>query len=224
MPTKSQLISDIILRLTKGKPADDFELEPSQVAFWLQLGLDKIVTDTINAHINNYGFVPEFYIINEKCKALNTESLTCVDDDKERLYLRLSKPPLEILGDRAIVRVKTNTGDTTYKARLSTIDFIEKLEFAKPSLDNLVYYRDGSDMLVIKGIPRALRDTVEFFVWYVPQTNLECFGDNEEIPIANYMLPALLDAVEDIARRQMYGSLSDVTNDGLDNIQQVRES
>lgn len=215
MATKHQLVSDIILRVTKGKPADDLELEPKQVEFWIQLALDGLITEALNANVGIRDYVPEFYVRSEKCRALNQEVLDCVEDDKERLYIVLSKPPLELLGDRAIIRVKTNTGDTAHKARLSTIDFIEHLEFAKPGLDNLVYYRDGKQKLVICGVPKALKESLDFFVWYVPQTNLECFSDNEEVPIANDMLDELLARVEDIARRQMSGA-PDLENDGQD--------
>jgi hypothetical protein len=218
--TKSQLISDIILRVTKGKPADDLELEPKQVAFWIKLVLDAMVSEKINEDLGNNLRVPDFYVVREACKYISKEDLDCVDDDKDRLYVKTSKPVFELLGDRGVIRVKTSEGSTVHKATLSSIDFVEHMEFAKPSQSNLVYYRDGQQKLVIAGIPASMQELVDIIVWYVPDTDIECFGDDEELPIEGELLEELLTRVEMIARRQMFG-VADIENDGEDDLPNV---
>lgn len=218
--TKSQLISDIILRVTKGKPADDLELEPKQVEFWINMVLDGLVKDSLDEKIGSNDRIPDFYVVKESCKKLYQETYECVEDDDERIYVELKKPVLEILGDNAVVRVTTNEGTMIHKSRLSTIDFISNMEFAKPSTKNLVYYRDGKQKLVICGIPSSMIDVIEIFAWYVPQTDLECFDDEEELPIPSDLIEELQIRVEEIARRQMYGT-GDVENDGQDDLPNV---
>lgn len=217
MATKNQLISDIILRVTKGKPADDFELEPSQVAFWINLVRDKILKTYLDSKIGNNLGIEDYFVVKEPCKALNEESEPCIDDDKERLYIKLKKEPLNILKDAAIVRIITNEGSYVKKAKITTIDWVNNLEFGKPTEDNVVYYRDGAQKIIIEGIPRAMKDEIEFFVWYMPKEDLLCMSDDEEVTIPGEFLPDLLDEVEKLARRQMYGT-GDVTNDGTDDL------
>lgn len=217
MATKNQLVSDIILRISKGKPADDLELEPKQVAFWIGLVLDGLVKDTLDDNLANATRVADFYVIKETCKWLEEETYACIAAGEQKMYVQTSKPVLELINDSAIIRVTTNEGSRVDKSRLSTIDFVEDMEFSKPSIKNLVYYRDGQKKLVICGIPNDLVDVVEIFVWYVPQTNLDCFLDDEELPISSDIIEELQMRVEELARRQMAG-FGDVTNDGFDDL------
>lgn len=215
--TKEQLISDIILRITKGKPADDLELERSQVEFWINIVLDEMVKNYLDEKALSFQQLPNFFIVREACKAIEQEDLDCIDDLYDRMYVMLSKPVYEVVGDKGVVRVKTSDNSTIRKSSLSTIDFISNIEFAKPSLNNLVYYRDGLQKLIINGIPVQMKDVIEIIVWYVPRPDLECFADDEELPIQPDMVAELQDRVEDIARRQMFG-FGDVTNDGFDDL------
>jgi len=214
---KSQLVSDIILRLTKGKPADDLELEPSQVEFWINLALDEMVKEELDGLLEVGDRIPEFFVVREACKFINQEDLECIDDVYDRLYITLSKPVFNLFGDKAVVRVKASDGSIVRKSRLSTVDFLENIEFAKPASNNLVYYRDGKKKLVLKGVPVSMKDTISIIVWYVPQVELECFGPEEDLPIPADMINRLQERVEEIARRQMSG-FGDVTNDGFDDL------
>lgn len=211
--TKNQLISDIILRITAGKPSDDLEIEPSQVAFWINIVRDAIVKAYLDDKVEEGLSIDDYFVIQESCKPLNSETDPSIDDDKERIYIRLKKVPMEVYKDRAVVRVITNEGSFINKGRLSTIDTIHHLNYAKPSITNLVYYRDGKTKLVIEGIPLELRDVVEIIVWYVPKEDLLCLADDDEVSIPNELLPEILQAVEDIARRELYGP-EDKENDG----------
>jgi len=217
MATKSQLISDIILRITKGKPADDLELEPKQVAFWLSMVLEGMIKDQLDALAEDGQDIPTFYVVKETCRQIQEEAYDCIEDEDERLYFDLRKPIYELNEDRAVVRVITNEGSFIHKAKLANIDFVSNMEFSKPSVRNLVYYRDGKRRIVVLGIPRELKNVVEVIIWYVPSVDIECFGDDEELPISDDLLEEVQLRVEEIARRQMFG-FADVDNNGLDDL------
>lgn len=213
---KLQLVSDIMLKLQKGKPSDDFELDESQIAFWITTERDGLIKEYLEDRVKNGLTVDDYFVIQESCKPLNNETDPCIDDDSERIYVRLKKQPLDIFGDKGIVLMKTNEGSYIYKARLSTINIINNLQFAKPSTKNLVYYRDGQTKIVIEGIPKSLEAIVEILVWYVPKEDVECLADTDEVSVPNELLPILLERVEAIARRQMFGVQPDLDNNGKD--------
>lgn len=215
--TKDKLISDIILRITKGKPSDDLELEPKQVAFWLSLVIESMVKDNLDSALESGQRVPDFYVLKEGLKPIYSESYSGIDDEDERMYVELNKPAMSLVNDAAIIRVFTNEGSRFDKTRLTTVDFTESMEFSKASTKNLVYYRDGKKRLILMGVPREMIDVIKVFVWYVPQADIECFDGDEELPIPQDMLEEVQMRVEDLARRQMYG-VADVENDGEDDL------
>ena len=214
--TKNALVSDIMLKLQKGKPSDDFELEPSQVAFWITITRDGLIKEYLDDKASKGLSVDDYFVIQESCKPLNSETEPCIDDDSERIYIRLKSQPLDIYGDKGIVLIKTNEGSYIYKTRLSTVNIINNLAFAKASTKNLIYYRDGQTKLVIEGIPSSLKSIVEILVWYIPKEDVESLADDDEVSIPNELLPILLERVEEIARRQMFGIQPDLENNGKD--------
>ena len=215
--TKSQLISDIILRITKGKPSDDLELEPRQVAFWLTLVRDALVKEYLDRK-GEAGLQPDdFFVKKEAYKQLLVEQYPDIDDENERMYINLSCSPLEIYGDRGVVRVATSEGSWVKKAKLSTIDFIKNMEFSAPSVKNLVYYRDGQKKVIIDGVPQSMKDSVSIYVWYVPRIDIEQLDDDDDVIIPNELIGIVQDEVEKIARRQMFG-FADTENDGKDGL------
>ncbi len=220
MATKNQLVSDIILRIYKGKPSDDGELEPKQVAFWISMVLEGMVKDNLDALVESGQYIPDFYVIKETCRQIQEEAYDCIEEDDERLYIDLRKPVYEIQGDRGIIRIITNEGTAVNKARLSTIDDVSNMEFSKPTIRNLVYYRDGKRRVIVLGIPRELKNVVELIVWYVPHTDIECFDDDDELPISPELIEEIQLRVEDLARRQMYGT-ADIENDGQDDLPNI---
>lgn len=220
MATKLMLISDLMLRLQKCKPSDDFELSSSQVAFWLTNERDELVKQYLDGRLQSNLNVDNYFIKKESCKALNEETDPCVDEDQERIYIRLKKQPLDLFKDLGVVRVRSSDGSVINKAQISTIDVIDDLEFGKSSTSNLIYYRDGKTKLVIEGIPVGLKDIVEIIVWYIPKENILDLQDDDEVTIPNELIPMLMERAEDTAKRQMFG-FADLTNDGVDDIPSV---
>jgi len=77
--TKEMLVSDIILRISKGKPSDDQELEPRQVAFWIDQWLPFLVTDLLNKRVSMGLGIDPNYIKIEECAEPSIILLDCRD-------------------------------------------------------------------------------------------------------------------------------------------------
>lgn len=213
--TKDQLISDVILRLTKGKPSDDLELERSQVAFWISIARDFVLKRYLEKRLTEGEPIDNTFIFKDTCKELNIESDFCLDDCN-RIYAILSKNPLDLSDDLGVVRVRTNDGQRVDKTDISAVDMIMEMEFCKPSVENLVYYREGQK-LVIMGVPESMKDLVYITAWYVPKEDLSCLAETDEVNITPDLLMPILDAAEEIGRRQLFGP-EDLENDGQQDI------
>lgn len=209
--TKDQLISDLILRVSGGKPADDLELERSQVAFWLSQAGNAVVKADLDKKIFNGDIIDSFYIEKLECKDLIREYSIC-SDGCDRLYVKLDRAPIDLRDDSGIIRVKTSEGTKVEKTTLGEVDMISQMEFCKPSTENLVYYREGSKVVVM-GIPKEMIGTVSLTIWYIPKLDIECLTEDAEVKIADYLIPLVLESAEEIARRQIYGP-QDLENDG----------
>ncbi len=181
---------------------------------------DEIVKQYLDSKLQSNQSIDNYFIKKESCKALNEETDPCIDEDKEKIYIKLKRQPLDLFKDLGVIRVKTSDGSTINKAQISTIDFIDDLEFAKPSTANLIYYRDGKVKLVIEGIPEGLKNIVEIIVWYVPKENILDLNDDDEVTIPNELIPMLMERSEELARRQMFG-FADLENNGVDDTPSV---
>jgi len=211
--TKDQAISDIILRLSGGKPSDDLELERSQVGFWISLARDLVLKKYLDSKLAKGESIDPSFIKRDPAKELNSELDFSSDPECEtRLYIVLDHEPLDLLEDAGVIRVRTNDGSRVDKADISTVDMISEMEFCKPSIENLVYYRQGK-RLVIMGVPLAMKDLIYITTWYVPKEDLECLTDVDEINLSSDLLVAVLDVAEEIGRRQVFGP-QDLENDG----------
>lgn len=215
--TKEKLISDIELRLTKGKPSDDLELERSQIGHWLDVVRDMLVQQTLNKSITAKDYVHPMYIEKETCLAATMSSESCLTSANQKAELTLSKSPIVLLKDRGIVRVTTSDYQRVDKLDVASIDIINDLPFSKPNQNNLAFYREG-DKIIIEGISQHNVDLTNFIVYYIPQYTTNPVSESDEFIIAGHLIPVLLDEVENIGRRQIYNSLEDDSNDGDQNL------
>lgn len=213
--TKNQFISDIILRITEGKPSDDLELEPRQVAFWLDMVLGSLVKQSLDTKLlSKKGEIENSYIKWEKDLVLSTNTL----DSRTDFYIDLCDEPMNLWRDRGVIRVNTDDGDWVDKMKMSEIDNISKLRFARPTLQNIKYTRVGK-RLYFYGPTVDTYQIVKFDVAYVPQINsLEELGDNDQIYVGEDLLPQIAEEVEKIARRQIYQSSEDLQNNAVQNL------
>jgi hypothetical protein len=205
----SKLVSDIRNRLYGGAPSDDSQLSKKQVLHWLVTSRDAIVKAKLDQDILAGKQIDSYYIERETGKAVLQEDLTYVDDDEDMVYFTLIKVPLTLAKDRGLVKVLTDEGTTVLRARLEQLEMIRDMKYSKPSSTNLVYYRHGQTVAVL-GLNENLT-TTEFTVYIVPSAKDVELSD--ELVITDDLVPILLDSVEEIARRELYG-LSDTDNDG----------
>ena len=216
MATKKQLVDDIILRVTKGKPSDDLELEPRQVAFWIDLVLNNLVKATLDGKLSKGDdFIDPAYICYERLVPLKIENSVYGGG----YYIDLCNEPINLYRDRGVIRVATETSltevsDWVDKMKMSEIDNLNKLKFGKPSLKNIKYHR-VKNRLYFHGLTDDTYNLITFLVAYVPRTQaLELMDGSDQVFVGDDILPALSEEVEKIARRQIYQSDIDNTNDG----------
>lgn len=216
MATKKQLVDDIILRITRGKPSDDGELEPRQVAFWIDMALNSLVKQSLDAKFKkgDDSIDPE-YICYERLVPVRAG----VKDYEANFYIDLCDEPVNLYRDRGVIRVATETsltevGDWVDKMKMEEIDNLKKLKHSRPSLKNIKYHR-VKNRLYFYGLTTDTFNLITFLVAFVPKTKaLEELKDDDRIYIGDDLLPMIAEEVEKIARRQVYQSDSDLTNDG----------
>ena len=211
--TKDALVSDIILRVTKGNPSDDLELEPKQVAFWIDMVLAAVVKDFLDKKlINGLGIDPD-YIKTEECIDARLKRTDC-SDCQNNVYFSLCDEPMNLLRDRGVIRVVTSEGSWVDKTTLFEIDDLNKLKHSKPSLKNLKYHRE-KDTIYIHGMNINTYLLTQFHVSYVPKIKLmEELSNEDPIYVGEDVLPLIAEQVEQIARRQLYQSAEDIRNNG----------
>lgn len=214
MATKAELISDVILRVTEGKPSDDLELEPRQVEFWLDIVLNELMSDYIKDRTKSKKPIDEGLLKKEPSKPIELEQLNYINPGISEMYFCTSEPIMETDSGSAIVRVLTSDGAFIHKTKVQDIDTVSNMEFSKPTEETLVYYRDGDSRVVVLGIPEAMKDVIELVIWYVPKQTISCMSDSDEVKFPYELLPELADRVAELAFKQMYMSVDDTENNG----------
>lgn len=209
--TKDQLISDLILRISGGKPSDDLELERSQVAFWLSQAGNSVVKLYIEKKLSEGEPIDNFLLEKLEEKPLLEESVL-VGDDSARIYIILPKEPIDLVDDSGVVRVRTSEGSRVNKTTVGELDMITEMEFCKPSVENLVYYRENKKIYLV-GIPQSMVPEIGIHVWYVPKLDLECLSETDVVKIPDDLIVTVMETAEQIGRRQTYGP-QDLENDG----------
>ena len=211
MATKSQLISDIILRITKGKPSDDLELEGRQVAFWIDLVLGALVKETLDAQLKDKSgtidptFIKIEHDVYPKLK------------DTSTIYIDLCDEPINLWRDGGVIRVATMDGDWVDKMKMEEIDDMFKLKHSKPSLKNIKYTR-VKERLYLYGLTPDTIQLATFYIAYVPKIKLlDEMDDSDTIDVPEDMLVKVAEEVEKIARRQAQ-SPEDLANNSQQNL------
>lgn len=210
--TKNQLVSDIILRITQGKPSDDLELEPRQVAYWIDMVLGALIKlDIEDALAQKRGMIDPSYICWDKEVPVKVDY---INDNRSDFYFDLEKCPINISRDAGVIRINTTDGDGVDKMNMLEIDNLSKMRFSKYSLENIKYTR-VKQRIHLFGLTEDTYHLVKFDVAYIPTPDLlEDMDDDDEVFIGEDILPKVAEEVEKIARRQVYQSGIDQENDG----------
>jgi hypothetical protein len=212
--TKQELVSDIELRVTRGKPSDELEIEQDQIVHWLEVAANSVVADYLNKKIRSKKAIPPEYIQKVLAIQLAQETAPSNIDDGIRHYLDFSSynvMPLE--KDRGIVRVATLSGKRVNSVEEEDHNMLEGLYFSKPARENLLWYREG-DEIFIEGYGDQIVSAVKMNVYYVPVIDISSLADTAEVKMTDDVVAIVLDVVEDMALRQLGADFEDLQNDG----------
>lgn len=202
--SKKQLVDDIILRLTKGEPSDDFELSPRQIAFWFDLVAADLVPKYVDSRLRKNESIPSIMVEIEDQIVGTVESNIMIDLYDDRVYIETTKNIMDLPGDNGVLRILTEEGQFINRVPIERLDELNKLTFGKPSRDNMLYSKINQK-LYIHGLNPAHVDIVNFSVTYVPKFNLGDLDDDDEVNLPDEVMGLISDAVEDKARRQLSG-------------------
>jgi hypothetical protein len=209
--TKFQLISDIILRVTASKPSDDLELEPAQVALWLDQNLNSIVKTTLDDKLKRGEGIDSTYLYPQYNVDVNTEN----NNGSTVFYIDLDFEPMNLWRDRGIVRVANSDGlGLVNRVNFSELDTLSNLKLSKPSIKNINYSRIKS-RLIMHGLDQDTYAINNFDLVYVPLTKaLELLGPNDNIYVAEDLIPIIAEQITEIARKELSG-INDIENDSV---------
>lgn len=138
----------------------------------------------------------------------------------QRMSFTLSSDVVDLINDSGVLRVLTDEYDEVKKSSIQSLDMVKNLRFAGPSSETLVWYRSGKQIF-IEGLNTAEIYDNTFIVDYVEKQNVVVLGLTQDIRITDILLPVLIDKVVQRGKLQMYGTVPDVGNDGVDVKQQM---
>lgn len=212
MATKSKYISDIELRLTKGNPSDDLELERRQIAHWLDIVRDELTAGELTKGSTSPENIDPYLLDVEEFVGVTEETPTIGAVDKQ--FVTLTNSPLRLFKDRGIVKVLGDDNVVINKTFPIQLGVINSLRHSAPSTENMLHYRIGNKLYIL-GMDSALILDYGIYVYYVRSYSLSPVGEDDEFKVPPDLVPLMLDEVEAIARRQMQQTDEDIINDGV---------
>ena len=217
MKTKGELVSDLELRFTEGKPSDDLELERDQIAHWLDIAANSLLSDNLSKQITRRGDINPLYISVSSYRGASEEGLADVISSNERYLLDISDisilPLRGFSRDYGVVRVHDETNKQLVNITYDDSDFYKHLEFACSNDDNIQWYREDTN-IYLDGVGVNNATFKKFRVFYIANIDSSSLSDTTDYPLGDDLLPMILDIAEDIGRRQFVQNIIDVENDG----------
>ena len=218
MKTKGELISDLELRFTEGKPSDDLEIERDQLGFWLDLSANAILSDYLSKQISKNEDINPFYIQKSAYLTPASEDITEVIEPDERYCIDISS--LNILSPRGysrdygVVRLHDEENKQLVNITYDDSDYYKYLCYASPSDSNMQWYRENSN-IYIDGIDVSNASLRKIRVFYIASINTSSLADTATYPLTDELLPLIVDIAEETGWRQLREqSISDQENDG----------
>lgn len=202
---KKDLIDDLELRFSSGKPSDDDNISRRQLSDWVDMARDSIISTSIEIDFDTSMIKKE-------------EFLDVVSDNSSPIsgvlyYIELENMPLSNRVNSGVVKVVTNNNKVIYETNTYDIGELNNLCFSKPSSSNLIYYLEGK-RLYINGLTALSFSENDFIVHYIPsEVDREASEDSEY-----YLSPAYKDLVlklaYEIGAQELLEDFSDTENDG----------
>lgn len=211
MATRREIRSDIILRLTAGRPSDDFEIDDRQINFWVDTVRAMILDEKLRSDAS-YSLEP--FITSFDGISILKESINGAEEgiNDTRYYSELPGQVLKLKDDTGIYLVETNGGETVFRIKPSDKKRIKNLRWAKPNHSKIAYYRVNDRIIYQGGTSNFLKNGKVNMLLVLSDTTAN-IGDDDEYPIPADILPLLLQSVEEVGRREL-GIQMDMANDG----------
>jgi hypothetical protein len=211
--TKKIIIDDIILRLTEGKPTDDFPVPRAQISYMIDSFRDEVVANSIQRATRNRGYVNPLYIEKEALKSLVSENDGSVDCGR-RHYVTLDKEPIWVEpDDKGIVLVELSNGTSVERVQPSDFHALRVLDGAKPTYTNPVWVREGKKMFVDE-FTDIQANEIKINVHYVPTIGYST-DETSNYPIDDSDKETLTEMVTEELKKQMNGTVYDTVEDGI---------
>ena len=214
--SKKQFIFDCLMQLTQSAPSDDIEVSEKQIAFWGSYELNRFVATEINSKIAKGESVPSIYIKRTELEVAELEEEDGVNAEDERVFVTLSEEPLTLNKQSEIVLITTDEGDEVRKMDINTHQIFKHMRFSKPSLENLLYYRQSPTKIFIEGFKAVDLPFNKIFCYYIPKQDLLMLNDDDEILVSDLILPDVISAVVNRGMAELYGTEPDTQNNGDD--------
>lgn len=212
--TLGTLADDIILRLTQSAPTDDSEIEKSQVMYLLAQNRDMLAKNYIDKQLSNAQPIDTQFITRYIGDTIEIEDESEIAIDNERLYVQLPVQPLTLVNDMGVVQVMNQEYLPVLRYRGEYMTRYQNMRFTKASPTNICFYRYDLK-IIIKGLTRKNKDNDKFIVDYIPALASQTLTDATDIKLSDALLPELTNLVEEVMKRQMYQSVQDLENDGV---------
>lgn len=209
--TKDQFLSDIMLRVTAGKPSDDIELEKRQIAYWLDQVLNSVVKSALDDKLKRGDIIEGTYLYPQYNVDVNIEN----NNGTSIFYLDLDFEPMNLWRDRGIIRVANSDGfGLVNRINFAELDTLANLKLSKPGLKNINYSRIKS-RIILHGLDKDSYAINNFDLVYVPLTKaLDLLKPTDNIYVAEDLIPVIADAIVKIAKEQLSG-INDIENDSV---------
>lgn len=211
MATKKELISDVELRLTKGKPSDDFEVDKRQISFQLDIVRSALIKS--KAKEESKDDFSDFVTLYEAVEVY--EEAKIADDGESAMWVksRLPEDVMSLQEDMGVYSIETQGGVEI--KRIKAIDRIrfKHLKFGKSSKANPTYYRVDQDIYYQGGTDNWKKNGV-VNMYLILETVIDSDSD---YPISTELIPLLLETVTNTLMQQMNPQLKqDLNNDGAE--------
>ena len=156
------------------------------------------------------------YIIKEQCKATSSDGPSCFTTDDEYFKIgkiTLSKTPLSLIDDGAIVLVTNKVGKVIHRIFHEHIYTIHYIKRGAPAQNRLVYLREDNDLYIF-GLDANKKANTNINVSYIPSIRDMGLNDDDDYPLGDNLAPQVLDRVTEIAFNELYYGIEDTINDG----------
>ena len=218
--TVQQLVSDVELQLYQGQVSDDAAVERAQIKFWLSYYLNQLVAAECNEKVKRGEQIPAIYQTMAALEVPDIEERDDVEEVDERVFVEMDEEILDINKDAGVIALLDEDNNEIKKATMTTILQFKHLKFGAPSLDNLLYYREGQKIYIYGFKPSDVPfSTIQ--VWYVPKQDLTTMTESDEVKVSDLVLPQVIAATVEAGKLMLLGSQADRENDGVDKTQAV---